>query len=519
MNTKRYEKNRPSTAIIYVRVSSEEQVKNYSLADQEKACRAYAKRNEWAVLKLFREEGESAKFSNRTQMNLMKDYVQQNQGKVGYLIVFRADRFSRKTLDHALLRKFFQDYGVLLRSATEPIDETPYGRFFELIASGIANLDNDMRSERTVIGMRSKALDGYWPMGAPWGYKNIEDTTLGKKIIIPDANRAHIVKFLFEEYSRGTYSFKGLAKIVNEMDDVRSGRLKRMSEQLVYRILKNPIHYGWIEIPKFDISIAGRHKPIISRELHAEVQGVMLGGKARKQLRNRNNYDFPLRGVECAECRRHITGGWVRGKMGKLYAYYSCYSSGCSHKSKCIRKFDLEDDFTKFLTKQTPDEKMLDALSEAIAIVHEKTSTESTLESSRIGKRLEKIQKDLDELLKMRVNGVLDDEEYLRQSEKWKMEARELETKRSSLMNPQTSTMAAVEFGIRLIKELPTCWSRLEVGELRVLLQILFPQNLEYQYPGFQTRELSPIYALKSSKTDDLNRQVALRGIEPRLSA
>ena len=104
--------SRPKVAVIYTRVSSQEQVSGYSLADQERICREYARKNELTILKVFREEGESAKIEDRTQMNLMREYCLHNTGKVGYIIVYKADRFSRDSMGHALLRKFFRDCGV-----------------------------------------------------------------------------------------------------------------------------------------------------------------------------------------------------------------------------------------------------------------------------------------------------------------------------------------------------------------------------------------------------------------------
>ncbi len=504
---------RPDTALIYIRVSSEEQVKGSSLQTQDKLGREYCSKNGWKLLELFREEGESAKTADRTELIRMKDYCIHNPGKVGYIVVWKVDRFARSSRDHFELRTFFSSLGIELRSVSENIEDTSSGRAVEGILAVMAQLENDIKKDRTLTGMRSRAEGGYWPTGAPWGYKNTKDA-LGKKIIVPDEERAHIVKFLFEEYSRGTYTFLELAKRANEMWNVRSKRGTKIDHRRVCKILKNPIHSGWIEVQKFDVSLRGHHEAIVSRELYNEVQKIMLGGKSRKQPRNQSNPDFPLRGVKCDGCGGSITGGWILGKMKKPYAYYNCHNCECP-KKKCIRKIDLEADFTEFLSENTPDSKVLDALAEAITVVHERTAQESIRETSKIENRLEKLERDLSELLRMRVRGEIDSDEYLRQSDLWKVEVREIEERRASLMNPETITKAAVEFGMRIIKEFPTCWPMLEVGELKALLQILFPQNLRYQYPKFKTPELSPIYAVETSKTTDENHHVTLPGVEP----
>ena len=516
MKKKITSKECPHTCVVYTRVSSIEQIAGYSLSDQERACREYARRNGWEVVKLFREEGESAKIADRTQMNAMREYILQNQGKVGYIIVWKADRFSRNSLDHALLRKEFQDRGALLRSATEPIDETPYGRFFELLLSGVANLDNDVRSERTVSGMNSKARDGYWPVGAPWGYKNVKDE-LGKKIIVPDPIRAPIVKFLFEEYARGTTTFRELAKKVSTMGNIVSKHGCKINKQLVHKILKNPIHYGWVSIPKFGISVQGRHDAIISKELYFEVQFLMEGGKSRKQPRDRNNPLFPLKGLLCGGCSGSLTGGKVNGRS-KKYDYYSCMNRACT-KRTAIKKDVFEDDFTDFLKSKTPNPITLEALAVALAIVHEKINKDSLNLAAQLDKRLATLQEEMDALLQLRIDGEITNDVYSRKSEKQKAEHRELEIQKTTLTSPEESTDAAVRFAINVVKDFPVSWSTLLPGELRVLRKLFFPKNLDYQYPKFKTAVLAPIYNVKSQSNAQGNHYVTLPGIEPGLTA
>ena len=48
-------------AVIYLRVSTEEQVENYSLETQENICRKEAEKRKLEVAQSFRDEGKSAK--------------------------------------------------------------------------------------------------------------------------------------------------------------------------------------------------------------------------------------------------------------------------------------------------------------------------------------------------------------------------------------------------------------------------------------------------------------------------
>ena len=55
-------------AVIYVRVSTKEQTENLSLPTQLRACEEYCRRQGYEVLERFHEEGESAKSTDRSQL-------------------------------------------------------------------------------------------------------------------------------------------------------------------------------------------------------------------------------------------------------------------------------------------------------------------------------------------------------------------------------------------------------------------------------------------------------------------
>ena len=55
-------------AVIYIRVSTKEQTENLSLPTQLRACEEYCCREGFEVLARFKEEGESAKTADRTEL-------------------------------------------------------------------------------------------------------------------------------------------------------------------------------------------------------------------------------------------------------------------------------------------------------------------------------------------------------------------------------------------------------------------------------------------------------------------
>ena len=64
-------------AVVYCRVSTKEQVSNLSLRTQQERCVEHCTRNGWYVQQVFRDEGESAKTSDRTQFQRMLAFCKQ----------------------------------------------------------------------------------------------------------------------------------------------------------------------------------------------------------------------------------------------------------------------------------------------------------------------------------------------------------------------------------------------------------------------------------------------------------
>jgi len=301
------------TAIIYVRVSSLEQVSNFSLGSQEEYCKEFAKNNGYEVLRVFVEKGESAKTEDRTQLQLMLIYCEKNRNKIGHVIFYKVDRFSRHTHDYLHLKYSLSKLGISLISASENFTNTPSGKLHENILASFAQFDNDVRSQRTIEGMKARLLKGLWSSIAPWGYINCVDE-IGNKIIKPHPEKAPIVRMLFEKYTTGKYTFKELACQANKLG-ARSLHGIKFHKQLVAKIIKNPIYYGWINFPKFGISIKGNHEPIISEKQFTEAQSARNKLASRKFPRNKDNPNFPLRGLKCGNCGKNISGGRCEKKV------------------------------------------------------------------------------------------------------------------------------------------------------------------------------------------------------------
>jgi DNA invertase Pin-like site-specific DNA recombinase len=112
-----------------------------------RACEEYCRRQGYEILERFHEEGESAKTTDRSQLQALLKYCGTHKGKVHFVAVYNLTRFAREKYDHFALHAHLKSLGISLRSATEPIDDTSTGKLMEGVLAAFAQFDNDVRSE------------------------------------------------------------------------------------------------------------------------------------------------------------------------------------------------------------------------------------------------------------------------------------------------------------------------------------------------------------------------------------
>jgi DNA invertase Pin-like site-specific DNA recombinase len=105
-------------AVIYVRVSTKEQTENLSLPTQLRACEEYCRREGLEVLARFKEEGESGKTADRTELQKLLTFCRTNKGRVHFVVVFNLTRFARDPPSPCGLRRARQVRS--LRAALAP---------------------------------------------------------------------------------------------------------------------------------------------------------------------------------------------------------------------------------------------------------------------------------------------------------------------------------------------------------------------------------------------------------------
>jgi site-specific DNA recombinase len=365
-------------AVIYVRVSTKEQTENLSLPTQLRACEEYCRRQGYEVLERFHEKGESAKSTDRSQLQNLLTFCRLNKGRVHFVVVFNLTRFARDKYDHFALRSHLQSLGISLRSATEPIDDTSTGKLMEGVLAAFAQFDNDVRSDRTCAGMKTALELGRWVFLAPIGYLNAL-RSMGKSLM-HDPKRAPLVRRAFEDYATGQYTKEQLLKHARTWG-LTNRRGKPLTSQAIGVLLRNQLYAGIVDVPEYGVrGKRGDFEPLISEDLFYQVQAVLSGRTLSTAPRQQAHPDFPLRGfVRCGSCGRGLTGSWSKGRS-EYYAYYHC-RPGC--RAVNVTKAQLEGQFAEELALLQPTPGYMRLLKESVlqiwkarkAAVHEEIAT------------------------------------------------------------------------------------------------------------------------------------------------
>ncbi len=469
-------------AILYCRVSTKEQTKNLSLTTQLEACREYCSREGFDVAAAFIEEGESAKTSARPQLQRLLAYCRQHRGQVQFLIVYNLSRFARERHDHVVLRVLLQQLGVSLRSVTEPIDDTSTGKLMEGVLASFAQFDNDVRADRTKAGMAAALQAGRWTFQAPVGYLNARESGSS---LIPDPERAPLIRQAFEEYAAGHATRQEILRRVNSLG-LRTRRGAPLSAQSFNTMLRNPIYAGRIVVPTWHCSYQGDFEPLVSEKTFRGVQARLEGRGVAVTPHRRNHPDFPLRRfIACQACGTPLTGSWSTGRSSR-YGYYSCRTRGCRQVN--IRKERLEADFVTLLECLQPNAAYMRLFREIVLDVWKQHEADAIQHRKTVARHGTELQRRLDRLEETFIfQSTIDQATYDRQRDKLReqMALAEIELQEAKL--DALDVEGILGFAEHLLTNAARVWVEASLDQRQRLQRVFFPEGLQFDGEAFGT--------------------------------
>lgn len=351
----------------------------------------------------------SAKEPGRPIFNQLISQLQ--TGKAQGIVCWKLDRLSRNPIDSGMLIQLNQKYGVEIITPSQNYSPGDESLILMYVEAGIAHQYVTALSRNVIRGNKTKYEQGWWCGPAPVGYLN-KDTR-----IIKDPDRFDKCRMIWDWALMGQYSVEMLQMKAIEIG-LTSKSSKRNKDAIIasssiHKMLTNPFYSGMMPTKRYGL-MPGNHPPMITESEFEKVR-LILGGKSHPRL---TDVDLPFRSglMKCGECGCSITGYYCRPRPGVEYVYFACTKKKLEipcHQ-KYIRQEELERQISVFLENiQIPESFANWALKEI-----RKRHNDETLDRQAIVKHHRKesdsAQHDLDELITMRTQKLLTDDEYLR---------------------------------------------------------------------------------------------------------
>lgn len=510
--------------IIYVRVSSDEQIKGTSLDDQETRCIKYCQENGIEIMgEPYREEGQSAKSANRPKLIEAIEFCRKNKGMVDVFVVYKLDRFSRNMEDHILVKKMLSEYGTTLYSVSEPIvGESPSGKLLGGMLALISEFDNDIRTQRSCNGMLAKLKSGIWPWKSPVGYVSNRDKKHGLKKTTPEKKHPQvfgILQGLLRQYSKQLITEKGIVDALEKTDFQKLTNIKP-TQQFVNQLFGSRLTFyaGYLTNPwqnedGSDILIRGKHEAMLTEEEWWAIKQIRTGGQIGIK-KSRNNPKFPLRRfVKCVACKHLLTGSSPRGKY-RVFDYYHCYNPECTLRGKGIAKKDMEDDFIVLLQQIVPTQAFT-AYFEAVVLGHwQSKSTELLQQSSIHEKEMDQLKSKRKSIFEMREDGVYTTEQFKERIKDIDNQLLVVKMAMGEANIDQYDLEAGINYAKQSIQNLAKQWLDLEPVLRAKFQKLVFPVGISYDRKfKFGTPQLGLIFTLNQHYLVKKTDLVPLEGV------
>ena len=459
VNDIKVEKRRKLIA-IYCRVSTEEQSENgYSIDEQERLLEEWCKKMGYVIYKCYSDRGISGK--NIKDRPALKELLSDAKaGKFDMVISWKINRVSRKLEDVLKIVNILEKNNITFKSYSEPFEtDTPAGRMqFQMMAL-IGEFERGTIAQNVKMGMIAKAKSGNWCGGRVLGYDLVpnnspEEEKKGKNKLEINEKEAEIVRFIFNEYSKG----KGYKAITNKMNKLgyKTKKGNNFSVGSIRDILTNPVYIGeirynvrqnWSEKRRRNINpnpirVKGKHEAIIDRELWDKVQ-LILESKKGKPSRIYDG-EYPLTGIlRCPKCGAGMvisrTTNTLADCTKKRIAYYCCGNWKNKGTSVCNSNTIRVDKANEYVFKKIEELVSNEAMIKAVVKNINKERKDKVKPAKRllgdIDKELEKLDKRKRKIFEAYEDDILTKEEFQTRKNELNEKIRILEEEKKPLLN------------------------------------------------------------------------------------
>ena len=441
-------------------MSTDEQAEfGYSIDEQKRLLEEWCKANDYIIYKCYSDRGISGK--NIKDRPALKELLSDAKaGKFDMVISWKINRVSRKLEDVLKIVSLLEKNNITFKSYSEPFEtDTPAGRMqFQMMAL-IGEFERGTIAQNVKMGMIAKAKSGNWCGGRVLGYDLVpnnspEEEKKGKNKLEINEKEAEIVRFIFNEYSKG----KGYKAITNKMNKLgyKTKKGNNFSVGSIRDILTNPVYIGeirynvrqnWSEKRRRNINpnpirVKGKHEAIIDRELWDKVQ-LILESKKGKPSRIYDG-EYPLTGIlRCPKCGAGMvisrTTNTLADGTKKRIAYYCCGNWKNKGTSVCNSNTIRVDKANEYVFKKIEELVSNEAMIKAVVKNINKERKDKVKPAKRllgdIDKELEKLDKRKRKIFEAYEDDILTKEEFQIRKDELNEKIRILEEEKKPLLN------------------------------------------------------------------------------------
>ena len=288
-------------AILYIRVSSEDQLKGHSVDSQTDIGTTFIASQKWQLVKTFTEpEGVSATNDKREKFQEM--ITELRTGIADVVVVWKIDRFSRNTIHNLTYLKEFTERKIVYCSIVEQLDFTkPEGELMFTTFAAYAQYYSRELSRKTSIGKHTRAKKGLYNGDLSYGYRLNSETRIPE----PDPETAPAIRLAFHEYLTGLHSDIGIARLLKEKGFTMRG--KPFSKDTIRSILQNKFYTGIVTYK--GQPYPGKHKPLVTESDFNKAQEIRRARRLTPRNPKPTHRVYPLsRLCTCADCLRTLRG-------------------------------------------------------------------------------------------------------------------------------------------------------------------------------------------------------------------
>lgn len=307
--------------VLYIRVSTEEQtLHGDSLEAQENALIEYAKQKGYKIVKIYRDEGYSARKPVLTRRAMKELIADAKERKFDLILFTKIDRWFRNVGDYHKVQEILEANKIYWKTILEDYDTmTADGRLKVNIMLSVAENEADRTSERIKFVNEMKIRKKEPVSGSqPFGYKISNED--GKKCIVKDPETEHIVNDMFDHFLTYHVGAK-TTKYLNRKYDLNKSVSK------INEFLKKSAYTGEYKgVPDY-------RPAYITREQHEEILRILDGKNSLKDSKVNRTYLFSGM-IRCPECGRKLAVK-IKTPYGRSKQYYYMYRCNSNLSGQC----------------------------------------------------------------------------------------------------------------------------------------------------------------------------------------